>query len=241
MLNNKTLFILLVLFCFNCKSNKEKEEQNTTYSDVVSVSAMKDVMWKGELFSKIQLDTIKPKKGLYGIGPEAYLRGEILINNGKTYVSRVLTDSTMTVEEITDAKAPFFVYANVNDWNTIELPRSVKSIKDLETFIDNQTKEQKRPFAFKLEGSISKATIHIQNLPEGTKVSSPKEAHQGQTNYQIENENVEIIGFFSTEHQGVFTHHDSFSHLHLITKNKKQMGHLDDAVFNEMSLLLPKS
>lgn len=240
MLNNKTLFTLLVLFCFNCKSNKE-EEQNTTYSDVVSVAAMKDVMWKGELFSKIQLDTIKPKKGLYGLGPEAYLHGEILINNGKTYVSRVLTDSTMTIEEIADAKAPFFVYANVNEWNKIELPSSVKSIKDLETFIDNQTKDQKRPFAFKLEGSISKATIHIQNLPEGSKVSSPKEAHQGQTNYQIENENVEIIGFFSTEHQGIFTHHDSFLHMHLITKDKTKIGHLDNVNFDEMMLLLPKS
>lgn len=239
MLHNKTLFILLLFICFNCKSNKE--EQNTTYSDVVSVAAMKDVMWKGELFSKIKLDTIKPKKGLYGLGPEAYLRGEILINNGKTYVSRVLSDSTMTVKEIANAEAPFFVYTNVTKWNTIELPRSVKSIKDLETFIDNQTKDQKRPFAFKLEGSISKATIHIQNLREGTKVSSPKEAHQGQTNYQIENENVEIIGFFSTEHQGVFTHHDSFLHMHLITKNEKQMGHLDDVNFDEMMLLLPKS
>lgn len=239
MLHNKTLFILLLFICFNCKSNKE--EQNTTYSDVVSVAAMKDVMWKGELFSKIQLDTINNKNGLYGLGPEAYLKGEILINNGKTYVSRVLTDSTMTVKEITEAKAPFFVYANVSNWNKIKLPDSIKSIKDLETFIDGKTKDYKRPFAFKLEGTISQATIHIQNLPEGTKVSSPKEAHQGQTNYVLKNQDVEIIGFFSTEHQGIFTHHDSFLHMHLITKNEKQMGHLDDVDFDEMMLLLPKS
>ncbi|GAB4161834.1 MAG: hypothetical protein Tsb0033_19900 [Winogradskyella sp.] len=240
MLNNKLVLALLLLICFNCESTK-KEQQNSTYADVVNVAAMKDVMWKGELFSKIQLDTINNKNGLYGLGPEAYLKGEILINNGKTYVSRALTDSTMTVKEITDAKAPFFVYANVSNWNKIKLPDSIKSIKDLETFIDGKTKNYKRPFVFKLEGTISQATIHIQNLPEGTKVSSPKEAHLGQINFQLENENVEIIGFFSTEHQGIFTHHDSFLHMHLITKDKKQMGHLDDVVFDEMSLLLPKS
>lgn len=240
MLNNKTLFFLFISLCFSCKPNT-KEQQNNTYTDAVSIAAMKDVMWKGELFSKIQLDTINPKKGLYGLGPEAFLRGEILINNGKTYVSRVLSDSTMTVKEIPDAEAPFFVYANVNEWNEIRLPSSVKSIKDLETFIDSKSKDKKRPFAFKLEGSISKATIHIQNLPEGTKVSSPKEAHQGQTNYQLENEHVDIIGFFSTEHQGVFTHHDSFLHMHLITKDETKMGHLDSVVFDEMTLLLPKS
>lgn len=240
MLNNKPLFILFISLCFSCKPNT-KEQQNNTYTDVVSVAAMKDVMWRGELFSKIELDTINPKKGLYGLGPEAFLRGEILINNGKTYVSRVLTDSTMTVKEIPDAEAPFFVYANVNEWNEIRLPSSVKSIKDLETFIDSKTKDKKRPFAFKLEGSISKATIHIQNLPEGTKVSSPKEAHQGQTNYYLQKESVDIIGFFSTEHQGVFTHHDSFLHMHLITIDETKMGHLDSVVFNEMTLLLPKS
>lgn len=240
MASKKLAYIILILFCFSCKSNTE-EKQNNTYSDVVSVAAMKDVMWKGELFSKIKLDTIKPKNGLYGLGPEAYLRGEIVINNGKTYVSRVLTDSTMAVNEISNAEAPFFVYANVTEWSKIKLPSSVKSIKDLESFIDNNTKNQKRPFVFKLEGRISAATIHIQNLPKGTKVSSPKEAHQGQINYQLESEDVEIIGFFSTEHQGIFTHHDSFLHMHLISKDKTKMGHLDDVVFNEMSLLLPKS
>jgi acetolactate decarboxylase len=240
MLNNKTLFILLISLCFNCKPNT-KAQQNNTYADVTSVAAMKDVMWKGELFSKIQLNTINPKKGLYGLGPEAFLRGEILINNGKTYVSKVLTDTTMTVKKMPDAEAPFFVYAHVNEWNEIRLPSSLKSIKDLETFIDSKTKDKKRPFAFKLEGDISKATIHIQNLPEGTTVSSPKEAHQGQTNYELDNESVEIIGFFSTEHQGIFTHHDSFLHMHLITKDETKMGHLDSVVFNEMTLLLPKS
>lgn len=65
-------------------------------------------------------------------------------------------------------------------------------------------------------GTVASAVIHIQNLPLGTKVSSPEEAHQGQRNYLIEEESVEVVGFFSTKHQGVFTHHNSFVHMHLI-------------------------
>ena len=42
-----------------------------------------------------------------------------------------------------------------------------------------------------------------------------------------ESETAEFSGFFSTEHQGVFTHHDSFVHIHLITPDKKRMGHVD--------------
>ena len=97
-----------------------------------------------------------------------------------------------------------------------------------------------RPFVFKLKGQIDSAKIHIQNLPKGTKVSSPEEAHQGQINYALGNSEVEIVGFFSTEHKGIFTHHDSNVHMHLITTNRKKMGHLDELKIGKMKLYLSK-
>src|SRR5690606_38154032 len=83
------------------------------------------------------------------------------------------------------------------------------------------------PFMFKLAGTVEEATIHIVNLPKGSTVSSPAEAHQGQVNYKLNNEESEIMGFFSTQHKTIFTHHDTFLHMHLITKDRKKMGHLD--------------
>lgn len=231
--------VLLTIGLLSCNSTP-KEKNTETYSDIKMVGAMKNVMWKGELGGRIDLDTISDKNGLYGLGPVSYLRGELLINNGKSYVSKVTSDSTMTVEKTFETSAPFLVYGNVTEWDDIELPSDLKTIKDLETFIDNKTTEFKRPFTFKLIGQVSSAIIHIQNLPEGTKVTSPAEAHQGQTNYTIENENVEIIGFFSTKHKGIFTHHDSFLHMHLITKDERKMGHLDELEIGEMKLYLPK-
>lgn len=228
------------LMSCNSKPKQKNAEQTGTYSDIKIVGAMKNVMWKGELGSSIDLDTISDKNGLYGLGPLSYLRGELLINNGKSYVSKVTSDSTMTVEKTFNTSAPFFVYGNVTEWNEIDLPAEIKKIQDLEKFIDDKTTDLKRPFTFKLIGQLSSAIIHIQNLPEGTKVSSPDEAHQGQTNYNIQNEDAEIIGFFSTEHKGVFTHHDSFLHMHLITKDESKMGHLDELEIGEMQLYLPK-
>lgn len=233
------LGILLMSCCISCDSS-QKEKTATTYEDVKIVSAMKNVMWKGELQGKINLDTISNKKGLYGIGPVSHLTGELLINNGQSYVSKVTSDSTMIVEKRFDVQAPFFVFANVNEWTTIALPSNIKSVQDIEGFVDEKTKTFKRPFAFKLAGTIKSATIHIQNLPKGTKVSSPQEAHQGQTNYELTNEEVEIVGFFSTEHKGIFTHHDANIHLHLITKDEKKMGHLDAVEIENMQLYLPK-
>ena len=195
-INIKQLTIgLLTIGLMSCNSTpKEKNEEETaTYSDIKIVGAMKNVMWKGELGSSINLDTISDKNGLYGLGPVSYLTGELLINNGNSYVSKVTSDSTMTVDKTYKTTAPFFVYGNVTEWNEMELPVDIKTIKDLEKFIDDKTTESKRPFAFKLIGQVSSAIIHIQNLPEGAKVSSPEEAHQGQTNYNIANENVEVI------------------------------------------------
>ena len=132
------------------------------------------------------------------------------------------------------------VYGNVTEWNEIELPNDIKTIQVLEKVIDDKTSDFKRPFAFKLIGHVSSVIIHIQNLLKGTKFSTPNEAHQGQTNYNITNEDAEIVGFFSTEHKGVLTHHDSFLHMHLITKDESKMGHLDELKVEKMKLYLPK-
>jgi acetolactate decarboxylase len=223
--------------------NDHKEtgpQESVTYPDVKIAGAMKNVMWKGELGSSIDLDSISEKNGLYGLGPKSYLTGEVLINNGKSYVSTVTSDSTMLVEETFDVTAPFLVYTNVTEWTEVEIPSAIKTIKELENFIDRETTHHKRPLAIKLTGKVASAKIHIQNLPKGTKVSSPEEAHQGQTSYGLENEEAEIIGFFSTQHQGIFTHHDSFLHMHLITKDKNKMGHLDELEIDKMTLYLPK-
>jgi alpha-acetolactate decarboxylase len=234
---------LSVITLIGCNSTGKKSETKIeNQSTVQVVGAMKNVMWKGELAGTINLDTIKDKNGLYGIGPVEYLTGELLIIDGKSYVSTVTTDTTMDVKETYQVKAPFLVYANLVDWNIEDLPSNIKTIKELEEFIDKKTLDFKRPFVFKLKGQVDSAKIHIQNLPKGTKVSSPEEAHQGQINYALGNNEVEIVGFFSTEHKGVFTHHDSNVHMHLITTDSKKMGHLDKVLFGNgnIKLYLPK-
>ncbi len=240
----KTLILGLTVFTLiSCNSTEKKSEKKIeNQSTVQVVGAMKNVMWKGELAGTINLDTIKDKNGLYGIGPVEYLTGELLIIDGKSYVSTVTTDTTMDVKETYQVKAPFLVYANQLDWNIEDLPSNIKTIKKLEEFIDKKTLDFKRPFVFKLKGQVNGAKIHIQNLPKGTKVSSPEEAHQGQINYTLENSEVEIVGFFSTKHKGVFTHHDSNVHMHLITTDRKKMGHLDKVLFGKgnIKLYLPK-
>ncbi|MBI3136022.1 MAG: acetolactate decarboxylase [Bacteroidetes bacterium] len=188
---------------------------------------MRRVMHQGELFGTIHLDTLPDKTHLYGLGPLEYLKGEILIADGISYVSSVENDSVMDIKETYDVKAPFFVYSNVENWFEKQVPDSVQTIKQLELFLNETTQKMQRPFVFRIVGEVDSSSVHIVNLPDGSVVHSPDDAHREQQVYSIENSEVEIIGFFSTEHAGVFTHHDSFVHMHLITADKKQMGHVD--------------
>lgn len=200
--------------------------QNSDMS-VKHSGAMKDVMWKGQLGGTIQPDTIAPKAGTYGVGPLEGLRGELLLIDGNLWQSTVAGPETMKVEKAAGAKAPFFVYAQCKEWKEIKLPDDARDLQQLEHFLDSLAKNTDIPFVFRIKGTVNIATIHVVNLAPGSKVSSPEDAHKGQETYRIFNEPAEIVGFFSRHHQSVFTHHSTYMHLHLITDNRKMMGHLD--------------
>jgi acetolactate decarboxylase len=239
MLKNKfriTLPGLTIWTFISCSLNAQYTNNN-----VKIVGEMKNVMWKGQLDGKINLDTIENRTNLYGLGPVEFLAGEVLIIDGKSYKSTVVSDTTMKVDETYNIKAPFFGYANISKWTEQPLPDSIQDMKQLEQYLDKVTQSSLRPFMFKLSGIIQQASIHVVNLPKGTKVSSPGEAHQGQKNYELKNEASDIIGFFSTQHKTVFTHHDTFLHMHLITNDLQKMGHLDKVLFikGTMKLFLP--
>lgn len=228
-----------LLLCFLLSTSVALAQENT--SKVHITGAMKNVMWKGQLQGTIYLDTIASKENLYGLGPVEGLAGELLIIDGKAYKSTVKSATEMKVEETYKASAPFFVYGYANNFKELAIPAAVKDIEQLETFLEEKTGTVKEPFIFKIKGAVKSAIIHVVNLPEGSIVSSPNEAHKGQVNYTIENKAVEIVGFFSRNHQSVFTHHDTFMHLHLITSDGSMMGHLDAVQFKpgEVKLYLP--
>jgi acetolactate decarboxylase len=228
--------LLIILFFTSCSINGDKKEN---HFEVKHSGAMRNVMMKGDLQSNIEMDTLIGRNGLYGIGPLEKLRGEILINDGDVFVSTITSENSIKVEQSVNVSAPFFVYSTVDDWKKIDLPGSVASIDDLEALLIKKYSIYQVPFPFKLDGKVSYASIHVQNLPPGTLIRSPEDVHPHRSDFVIENTQVEIIGFFSKNHQGIYTHHDSFIHMHLITTDRNLMGHLDEAVFLDMTLYLP--
>lgn len=222
--------LLLILLCFSLFHN----------TDPRVVGAMRKVMWEGNLQNNIYLDTISQKSHLFGLGPMENLAGEIMIVDGKSYQATV-SGETVVVKETFDLKAPFFGYASIDRWKEIALPDNVRSLVELERFITGLNSASK-PFMFRVKGQVDKATIHVVDLPAGTMIKSPEDVHRNQKKCSLANEQVEMVGFFSTRHQGIFTHHDSYLHLHLINARKTTMGHLEMAQWKSgaVKLLLPE-
>ncbi len=228
--------IMVLLLAAGCKSSASDWAQ----VEVKVVGAMRNTMWHGALGPQAKMDSlVAGRSGVYGLGPLSYLRGELLLFDGIPYVSRADSTLGMTVDTEPSATAPFFVYAFAEEWEQRGLPDSISNIESLERYLNKWAGESSKPFPFLLKGKVSQAQIHIQNLPPGTTVRSPQEAHQGQLDFDLIDSDVDILGFFSTRHQGVFTHHDSYVHMHLITADRSQMGHLDSWKPADMVLFLP--
>lgn len=208
----------------------------------VSISGqMKDVKWKGELQGKLRLDSLSGGAALYGMGPLAFLRGEIMVYGGRPYVARVQTDSSMHVQEEAHIEAPFFGYAVIPTWKSMDLPDSVGNLSQLEAWHGTLNFNRGEAFMFRMEGQMLEAKLHVVNLPEGSTARSPEDANRGKVYFNLYQVIVSVIGFYSTRHRGIFTHHDNYLHLHLLSADKKMMGHVDELRFDSkhMRIFLP--
>jgi len=91
--------IILIAALSVAACTTSSQVRSTGVADVLVTGAMRDAMWKGEIFGKINLDTISDKTNLYGVGPVEYLAGELLIADGRCYRSMVVSATEMKVEE----------------------------------------------------------------------------------------------------------------------------------------------
>jgi acetolactate decarboxylase len=214
--------------------------KSTNTSSIKVVGEMRDVMWKGDLKGKIATDSLNNKE-TYGIGPIEFLKGEVVVFEGQTFVSKVLDSVSHQVTKIPSVKAPFFVYSTNSELNVVEVALENYSLKEIEEHIDSIYKNNDQPLLIRIDGVFNKMKLHSVNLPEGEQVSSPDEAHQGLTQYELNGISGALIGFFSRYHKAVFTHHDSFFHAHFISDDRQVLGHIDELKFNASKVTLKVS
>ncbi|MEQ8905328.1 acetolactate decarboxylase [Ekhidna sp.] len=218
-------FILVALFLLACSKSNE-------YPNVKNIGELRKIMHQGEFQARVSLDTLA-KKELYGLGALDTLSGEVLVIDGEVFRSYVKNDTLITQTD-QSAKATLFVYASVTAWDTIDF----SSISDIEIQLE-KSQDLSKAFPFILLGSPS-VDYHVINFDsENGDISKHKE---GAFRGSFSNEPLTILGFYSKEAKGIYTHHDSNLHMHVINADETIMGHVDrlDLEDKMFQLLTPK-
>lgn len=214
-------------------------EQPTIYVS----GAMRNIMMKGDLSAKIDLDTLN-KKHLYGLGPVANLKGEIMIIDGQVFTSEI-TDNQMVSKNNKVNKGAMLVYCYVENWVSKTSENNIANYVDLEKFVEESAKKEginlEKPFVFKIEVEPYQIDYHIIDWKNGenhTMENHKQFAYKG----LLKKSKVQLLGFYSNKHHSIFTHYTTNMHLHVFDEKTSTVGHLDNIISNNsIKIYFPKS
>ena len=219
---------------------------NDKQVEVHHFGALKNMMHKGDLSAKVTLDELKEMNHLFALGAVENLKGEVLILDGIPSVSYVKgndSSKTMMLDDSFEKNACLLVLASVEEWESINIPNTVVTYEEFEGYVAETAAEKgidiEKPFPFMIEGLAKSFDWHIIDWPENdTEHSHEKHIYSGLYG-TLENQTVEMLGFYSNKHHAIFTHHSTNMHVHV--KSDKATGHADNFTLAEnMILKLPK-
>lgn len=201
-------------------------------------------MGKSGFAPTISLDSLQKYKGLIALGPLGKMQGEITALDGVPYAGIVTTEGKGSIQTDWQVDAPFLVYANVEEWEEIAIQGQVNSIQELEKLIESTLisngVDLLKPLPFRIVGKFDQMTTHVVT-PRSADIPGYVEG-RNQANYDHQSQSGELIGFYSQEGQRIYTHHDSFMHVHFLSAAKDYAGHLDkfESAMDGFKLLVPK-
>ena len=206
--------------------------------------ALKNIMHKGDISAQANLKDFQNKKHLFALGAVENLKGEILILDGKPFISSVQNEE-LSISNSFDHKATLLVYANIDKWKSFDIPRKIVSLEALEKHIEQVAKDNgintDEPFPLLISGVANSFDWHVINWKDGDKVHTHEKHITSGLHGTLKNQAVDILGFYSNSHHAIFTHHTTNMHLHVKTTDSKISGHLDGLTLGQgMTLQLPE-
>ena len=238
------LLLLTVISITSCGTdNKETGAKGATGFIVEYNGALKNMMHKGDISAKVDLKKFEKTEHFYALGAIENLKGEIQIFDSEPF-NTIVIDSALAFDKSFDKKATLLVYASVSKWKSINIPDKVTTYDQLESYIQLTAKKNQikvdEAFPFLIEGTPKSFDWHVINWKDGDKEHSHKKHISSGPHGTINNERVEMLGFYSDSHHAIFTHHTTNMHIHVKTVNNRIAGHVDGLTLGKgMILKLP--
>lgn len=229
------IFLFLSFLSF---AHAKAQEPNKVYT-----AGTMSEMAQNNFEPQIWLDSLPEKKHLFAMGPYDRMKGEIMVYDGKPFYVSAFEEGKVVVSQSWDIRSPFFVYANVPQWDSFTISGELKNLNDVQNKIAEIAQENgfnlSEPFPFKVSGSFQSITTHVV-----TPRSSDVEGYRPDVKQQLFSFDIisgSLLGFYSQVHQGVFTSSNSYIHVHFLSEDQTFMGHLDkiDTNAKELRVFLP--
>lgn len=205
--------------------------------------ALKSIFHEGDISTKAELKNLLPNDRLYGVGALSDLRGEVTIVAGTAYIAYPTSSEGVRVEisEDSEERATLLVATEVTAWTTIVNEEEI-SFEELDEAIADLAKRSgldvTSAFPFIIENGAADLEWHV---IDGTKLEGSESSHvqheQAGVRMRAESPQATLIGFFSADHQGIFTHMGSRTHIHCVIVEPLSSGHVDHVVLERGTVL----
>jgi acetolactate decarboxylase len=183
----------------------------------------------GDLTPQADLRHLVPDADLYALGPLADLRGEVTVIGGIPYIATV-SGETVRVERSFAHQACFLVQARVPRWSWVRIPERLPAWPDLAPVLRDAVSvagiDADAPVPFGITGRAVTGTLHVLDKRDG-QPHTPARHEQAKIRFPLADEPVDIVGFSSARHQGIFVPMDSTLHAHVVARDGRMAGHLD--------------
>lgn len=254
----RALVIFAIPLIFVCLViNAAADEIPTTEGIVSYIGAQKKMFETGKAEGTLALHFFRDKKNMYAVGPAALLDGEITIMDSRAHIAKVRGNdgNDYTIDNTLDHHALFLIWAQVPNWKDIPVPETVKTYVQFQRFVKEQALASgldiTKPIPFQFYGTPVEIIWHINCNRTDNKPITRELFVRSKEIYTMKNEPVDVIGFYSEKHSGIFisqfspaikpgSNEKNAVHMHMISRTTRATGHIDDMTFEKgMTLRLP--
>lgn len=235
-LRNIFIIVILCLLFFDNPYLEASEPFNLRH-----YGSFKKMVHMKKVDGVVDLNTALSSPHTYAVGAIREGKGEITVIDSEAWLSYGrdgLDRATRSIPE--GEQAVLLVTAQVRDWQDIVVPKTM-SESEIHHFIPQQAKKSgldtTAPFPFLIKGSFRNLTWHVINglNPQFRGHGGPPLLVQLKGYRELTSGSV--IGFYSADIQGVFTHPGESWHLHIVLEKEEKAGHVDGIVVEKGAIL----
>lgn len=192
------------------------------------VGAQRDVLG-GDVEGKVDLRLLTQRPHLYALGPRAGVSGEITVFDGEPWVARIVDRQILVTADL-DHAACFLVYDHVGLWRERVEEKPIDDEAVLTAAVLGAAGavglDADAPLIFLLRSPAASVTFHVLDKRDGLP-HTPERHERAKVRFELARQAVEVLGFYSTGHRGIFTPKDSDLHMHFRTLDGRASGHVE--------------